>query len=87
MPSSSITRSGPGSTWGSSTPASLKSTRRFPKDLLERVEDVILNRRPDATDRLTEFSESVKTKGKKATGPDLSWRIRTRREAARTCPD
>ena len=37
----------------------------IPKDLLERVEDVLLNRRPDATDRLTEFSETVKKKGKK----------------------
>ena len=29
-------------------------------DLLERVEDVLLNRRPDATDRLVEFAETVK---------------------------
>ncbi len=36
----------------------------IPKDLLERVEDVILNRRQDATERLIEFAESVKTKGK-----------------------
>ena len=28
----------------------------IPKDLLERVEDVLLNRRPDAADRLTEFA-------------------------------
>src|SRR5664279_3595404 len=41
----------------------LEVYEEIPKDLLERVEDVILNRRPDATDRLTEFSESVKTKG------------------------
>src|SRR5207237_4199231 len=32
----------------------------IPKDLLERVEDVLLDRRPDATDRLTEFSETIK---------------------------
>ena len=31
-----------------------------PKDLLERVEDVLLNRRPDATERLIKFAESVK---------------------------
>ncbi len=30
------------------------------KDLLERVEDVLLNRRPDATERLVTFAESVK---------------------------
>jgi 5-methyltetrahydrofolate--homocysteine methyltransferase len=31
-----------------------------PKDLLEQVEDVLLNRRPDATERLIKFAESVK---------------------------
>jgi 5-methyltetrahydrofolate--homocysteine methyltransferase len=46
----------------------------IPKDLLERVEDVLLNRRPDATDRLTEFSESVKKKAKKADTNALAWR-------------
>ncbi len=34
-----------------------------PKDLLELVEDVLLNRRPDATERLIKFAESVKQKG------------------------
>ena len=32
----------------------------IPPDLLERVEDVVLNRRPDATDRLLEFADTVK---------------------------
>jgi 5-methyltetrahydrofolate--homocysteine methyltransferase len=32
----------------------------IPKDLLERVEDVLFNRRPDATERLVEFAEQVK---------------------------
>jgi len=31
----------------------------IPKDLLERVEDVLLDRRPDATERLIEFAEST----------------------------
>lgn len=35
-----------------------------PKDLLELVEDVLLNRRPDATERLIKFAELVKQKGK-----------------------
>jgi len=35
-----------------------------PKDLLGLVEDVLLNRRPDATERLIKFAESVKQKGK-----------------------
>ncbi|MEM8733089.1 MAG: methionine synthase, partial [Planctomycetota bacterium] len=46
----------------------------IPKDLLERVEDVLLNRRSDATERLLEFAETVKTKGKKAATEDLTWR-------------
>ncbi len=37
----------------------------IPKDLLERVEDVLLNRRPDATERLIEYAEQVKGDGKK----------------------
>ncbi|WP_437619392.1 methionine synthase [Sorangium sp. So ce1151] len=45
----------------------------IPKDLLERVEDVIFNRRPDATERLVEFAERVKGKGKKKE-LDLAWR-------------
>lgn len=36
----------------------------IPKDLLERVEDVLLNRRTDATERLIEYAESVKSKDK-----------------------
>jgi 5-methyltetrahydrofolate--homocysteine methyltransferase len=36
----------------------------IPKDLLELVEDVLLNRRPDATERLLAFAEQVKQKGK-----------------------
>jgi 5-methyltetrahydrofolate--homocysteine methyltransferase len=45
----------------------------IPKDLLERVEDVILNRRPDATERLVSFAETVKSGGKKKE-LDLEWR-------------
>jgi 5-methyltetrahydrofolate--homocysteine methyltransferase len=46
----------------------------IPKDLLERVEDVLLNRRADAADRLTEFAESVKSGKKKASTAELAWR-------------
>ena len=45
----------------------------IPDDLLERVEDVIFNRRADATERLIEFAETVKGTGKKKE-LDLSWR-------------
>lgn len=42
-------------------------------ELLERVEDVLLNRRDDATERLVEFAETVKNKGK-AVVKDEAWR-------------
>jgi len=45
----------------------------IPKDLLERVEDVILDRRPDATERLVAFAETVKGAGKERV-TDLAWR-------------
>lgn len=45
----------------------------IPKDLLEHVEDVLLNRRSDATERLLHFAENVKGEGKKKV-EDLSWR-------------
>jgi len=44
--------------------------------LRELVEDVLFNRRPDATDRLTEYAETVKGEGKKLV-KDLSWRETT----------
>ena len=45
----------------------------IPPDLLERVEDVIFDRRPDATDRLVSFAETVRGEGTKRE-LDLSWR-------------
>tara|TARA_R110000796_G_scaffold41772_4_gene103529 strand:- start:111081 stop:113801 length:2721 start_codon:yes stop_codon:yes gene_type:complete len=45
----------------------------IPKDLLERVEDVILNRRDDATERLLDFAETVIGTAKESK-VDLSWR-------------
>ncbi len=45
----------------------------IPPDLLERVEDVIFDRRPDATDRLVSFAETVKGEGTKRE-LDLTWR-------------
>lgn len=52
----------------------LEVYEEIPADLLEHVEDVLLNRRPDATDRLLELSETVKGAGKKKAGEDLAWR-------------
>jgi 5-methyltetrahydrofolate--homocysteine methyltransferase len=48
----------------------------IPKDLLERVEDIIFNRRPDATERLVDFAATVKGAGKKQEH-DLTWRSAT----------
>ncbi len=45
-----------------------------PKDLLERVEDVLFDRRPDATERLVEFAETVKKKAATGTTNELAWR-------------
>src|SRR6476469_7683310 len=42
--------------------------------LKELCEDVILNRRPDATERLVNFAETVKAKGKEGEAKDESWR-------------
>jgi 5-methyltetrahydrofolate--homocysteine methyltransferase len=48
----------------------------IPKDLLEHVEDVIFNRRPDATERLVKFAEDVKGAGQKRQF-DVAWRAGT----------
>lgn len=52
----------------------------IPKDILELVEDVLLNRHPDATEKLVAFAETVKDKGKVSSGPDLTWRTLPVRE-------
>ena len=46
----------------------------IPKDLLERIEDVLLNRRPDATDRLVEFAETVEAGEGGGRKVDDQWR-------------
>ncbi len=51
----------------------LQVYEEIPKDLLEHVEDVLLNRRPDATDRLTAFAETIKKKDKTEI-KELAWR-------------
>lgn len=54
-------------------PTMLEVYDEIDKELLERVEDVLLNRRDDATERLLEFAESVKGSAKKKE-VDLEWR-------------
>lgn len=62
-----------GMNMGIVNPALLEVYDDIPKDLLEHVEDVILDRRDDATERLLDFAESVKgSKAEKVV--DLSWR-------------
>jgi 5-methyltetrahydrofolate--homocysteine methyltransferase len=46
----------------------------IPKDLLDRVEDVLFNRRKDATERLTDFAENVKDDGGRTLKKDTAWR-------------
>ncbi|WP_446051161.1 methionine synthase [Zobellia laminariae] len=62
-----------GMNMGIVNPTMLEIYDDIPKDLLERVEDVILNRRDDATERLLDFAESVVGKAKESK-VDLSWR-------------
>jgi len=46
----------------------------IPKDLLELVEDVLLNRRPDATDRLLAFADTVKGQARVSDKEAEAWR-------------
>ncbi|WP_159687656.1 methionine synthase [Flavobacterium sp. 9R] len=54
-----------GMTMGIVNPEMLSIYDEIPKDLLEYVEDVILDRRDDATERLLDFAENVKGDGSK----------------------
>ena len=62
-----------GMNMGIVNPAMLEVYDEIPKDLLERVEDVMLNRRDDATERLLDFAETV-VGTRKERVVDLSWR-------------
>ncbi|HEV8720698.1 MAG TPA: methionine synthase [Candidatus Binatia bacterium] len=57
-------------------PGMLAVYEEIPKDLLELVEDVLLNRQPDATERLVTFAETVKKTDKTVTKDD-GWRSGT----------
>ncbi|GAC1592340.1 MAG: methionine synthase [Hymenobacter sp.] len=64
---------GAGLDMGIVNPNQLAVYDEVPKDLLELVEDVLLNRRADATERLLEFADTVQQKGKVAVVAD-AWR-------------
>ncbi|MEZ6096304.1 MAG: methionine synthase [Pirellulaceae bacterium] len=52
----------------------LEIYEQIPTELLELVEDVLLNRRTDATERLITFADQIKDKGTKKKAEDLEWR-------------
>ena len=55
-------------------PTMLEIYDDIPKDLLEYIEDVILDRRDDATERLLDFAETVKGVKKENDEKALEWR-------------
>jgi len=63
-----------GMNMGIVNPAMLEVYDDIPKDLLERIEDVILDRRDDATERLLDFAETVQGKKKEDDTTKLEWR-------------
>jgi 5-methyltetrahydrofolate--homocysteine methyltransferase len=63
-----------GMNMGIVNPTMLEVYDDIPEDLLEHVEDVILDRRDDATERLLDFAETVKGKKKEDDGKALEWR-------------
>ncbi|WP_423129800.1 methionine synthase [Gaoshiqia sp. Z1-71] len=54
-------------------PGMLQIYDEIPKDLLEYIEDLVMNRRPDATERLLEFAQTLKEEEGKAVRKD-EWR-------------
>lgn len=62
-----------GMNMGIVNPTMLEVYDDIPKDLLEHVEDVLLNKRDDATERLLDFAETVVGTAKESK-VDLSWR-------------
>ncbi|MFD0993707.1 methionine synthase [Tenacibaculum geojense] len=63
-----------GMNMGIVNPTMLEVYDEIPKDLLEHVEDVLLDRRDDATERLLEFAETVKGIKKEDSSRQLVWR-------------
>jgi 5-methyltetrahydrofolate--homocysteine methyltransferase len=63
-----------GMTMGIVNPEMLEVYDEIPKDLLEHVEDVLLNRRDDATERLLEFAEAFKGDKKSTEKEAQQWR-------------
>ena len=69
-----------GMTMGIVNPEMLTIYDEIPKDLLEHVEDVLLNRRDDSTERLLDFAENVKGDSKNNEKAVQEWRSGTIQE-------
>ncbi len=54
----------------------LEVYEEIPLALRDRVEDVLFNRRPDATERLVDFAETIRQKGGKESAKADEWRSR-----------
>ncbi|MBD3648587.1 MAG: dihydropteroate synthase, partial [Pseudomonadales bacterium] len=65
---------GNGLTMGIVNAGQLAIYEDLPEELRERVEDVILNRREDATERLLEIADKYSGKSSRSNSEDLSWR-------------
>lgn len=52
----------------------LEVYEQIPKELLQRIEDVLFNRNPDATEALVTLAESFRQTGGKTIAEDLAWR-------------
>ncbi|WP_243470921.1 methionine synthase [Winogradskyella sp. MH6] len=63
-----------GMNMGIVNPTMLEVYDEIPKELLERVEDVLLDRRDDATERLLDYAETVKGDKKEADNTIQEWR-------------
>ena len=63
-----------GMNMGIVNPSQLVIYDEIDPELKELVEDVVLNRRDDATDRLLEIAERYRSKGGKTQEEDLAWR-------------
>ena len=69
-----------GMNMGIVNPSLLEVYDEIPKDLLEYVEDVLLDRREDATERLLDFAESVKGQEKSSSQEKNAWREKALQE-------
>lgn len=69
-----------GMSMGIVNPEMLEVYDEIPKDLLEHVEDVLLDRRDDATERLLAFAENVKGDVKATEKQNQEWRSGTVQE-------